>query len=310
MSIFSERMSRATLVRALRAKSKEASSIPHDLDWREWDFGREKLNDEELAACHAHEYGREIARRCHYMMTQLKILWRANELPAKHRRTIDLSGLSLSNPKAPPKIKRHPDRIRGDEAVSKLWMSGIRAETLSQRGFEKLTWYSLTDDCRKHAVQSMRNTSRLGEGHTLPSVWFAPMWEPQDSLLRPQIQFLEKVQAATDSRVAMLDYGFFAIDWTCDFDALKKQVCGWLKQQHAERIKRRPSRGQMRDQLRWLGALRVKEHYGRRNLVKSNFRNVRVEAPYKKLPDLYANAKKALKIIETRIKNGTETLSS
>jgi len=66
------------------SKAKDAG-IPGDLDRHEWYFENDELSNDELRACHAHEYGRAIAKRCRYVLTQLKILWLANELPPEHQ---------------------------------------------------------------------------------------------------------------------------------------------------------------------------------------------------------------------------------
>jgi len=129
------------------SKAKEAGT-PGDLDRREWYFENDELSDDELRASHAHEYGREIAKRSRYVLTQLKILWLANELPKKHQqRGPDLSGASIFHPTLPKKIKRHPDRVRGDEAKFKLWLFGIPVDTLGSRGSEKAKLVQLPRKC-------------------------------------------------------------------------------------------------------------------------------------------------------------------
>lgn len=278
---------------------------PSPLDWREWDFGRNKLPPEELAACYAHEYGREIAKRCSYVMAQLKILWRANELPQKDQtRGPDLSGASIFHPKRPRKIRRRPERVRGDEAAFKLWTFGIPVETLSVRGSETKSWYVLSDNLRHKSVQLSRNTSRLQREAPYPSVLLRTFSELGSADNPPVmtslwIEFLRECWLARN-----IDYGFFAIDPGASLPELKKQIFRWLNEWHTGRKLASTSiasRGQLHDQLRWLGALRYKEHYGPRFLSLQNEPRIAGPAPYKYKPDLYEKAKKAKTILDDRI---------
>lgn len=301
-------MSRATLLCTLRAKPKEPVT-PNDLDWREWDFRKEKLKVEELAACHAHEYGREIAKRCRYIQTQLKILWRANELPSKHQRPgHNLSGATLANPRRPKKIKLHRDRQSGYEAAFKLREFGIPVGTLGQRGFENRSWCSLPDEIKVAAVRSARSAVEWTEGSSRRGVLLRTVTELRagadctEGLLAPEIRFLKEL---VDLDLGGADCGFFAINWSNRLPLLKKQVCKWLTRKHkahAKRKPRKPPRGQLRDQLQWLGALRCKEHYRRRHLTESNFQRIVVDSPYRHVNDLYPAAKKAEKILDDRMK--------
>ena len=97
------------------------------------------------------------------------------------------------------------------------------------------------------------------------------------------------------------EYGFFAIDWEHPDPEIKRAFGIWLAEQRAFRktaglpgpkfVSR--SRGGFRDQLRWLGALRVRNYYTAKELGGYADSNLKVDAPYSHLPDLYANAKKA-----------------
>jgi len=290
------------------SKAKEAGT-PGDLDRREWYFENDELSDDELRASHAHEYGREIAKRSRYVLTQLKILWLANELPKKHQqRGPDLSGASIFHPTLPKKIKRHPDRVRGDEAKFKLWLFGIPVDTLGSRGSEKQSWYNFPENVRRDAILTALRRQREA---TLPSVFLRTSRELQpsgsaqpDDSLRSLIRFLRELDS-TNLRGA--EFGFFAIDWSRGLPALKKEIFDWLKQRYEDRRnlgfvpKRRPSRGQLRDQLRWLGALRFKEHYGHKNLTEENFQRITLRGPYQNMNDLYQAASKATKILKDRI---------
>jgi hypothetical protein len=318
---------------------EDRTTPPGVLESADWDFGTERLSNRELSACHAHEYGREIARRCRYVLTQVKILWLANELPAKYLRAPGpLAGLTLSNPRIMKPL--HPDRLRGYEAAFKLSMFGIPVDTLGQRGFESTlgqrgfeskSWYDLPRTVREAGVRSIRERSHWRDSGLATSVLLRTIRELEplgtktsdgflcsnEELLRELVRheklFLYEI---FHSRFygKKIERGFFVIDWSADLGVLKKQVFEWLEKQHSERkkvppiAKHKPSRGQLRDQLRWLGALRVKEHYGPRRLTHGNEPKLIVAAPYKWKNDLYDAAKKAKKILDDRISEGMQAL--
>jgi hypothetical protein len=101
------------------------------------------------------------------------------------------------------------------------------------------------------------------------------------------------------------EYGFFAINWNFK----KSQVVGafahWLNDQLEARrtlalreAKPKVSRGGFRDKLNWLGALRVKNHFRKKDLVGYDDTNLKVDAPYCHYPDLLDAAKKVEQEIE------------
>jgi hypothetical protein len=97
------------------------------------------------------------------------------------------------------------------------------------------------------------------------------------------------------------EYGFFAVNWDYPLPAIKRAFNGWLEER-AKLGKRRPrfvrrSRGQFNDRLRWLGALRVRRHYRRRDLIDYGNSNLKVDAPYSHFPDLVKAAKKAERLV-------------
>lgn len=278
------------------------------LDWREWDFGPSRLPQDELAACHAHEYGREVAKRCPYVLTQLTILWRANELPKKYQPPGDLSGASLFNPKPHP--KPHPDRIRGTIAWDKLRSFDIPLVTLGRRGSENQSWYSLSEHIRSDAVKRLLRKRKLSKTGDLKCLSIHTIRELQPSRITTMELFKwygDEFLRRNEPNDGQVEYGFFRIDWNCGVGVLKNEFARWLGQ-HQEELKknhlvaqRKPSRGQLRDQMRWLGALRVKEYYPRGNLVDYPHPSLKVCAPYLNLPDLYVAARAASKIIGKRI---------
>lgn len=110
--------------------------------------------------------------------------------------------------------------------------------------------------------------------------------------------------------VSQTEYGFFAINWNHADAEIERLFANWLSEQRNGRHKRglpgvkyKPKgRGGFRDQLNWLGALRVRERYLNSELVDHSNPNradhyLVVAAPYSHLPDLYENAKKADQVL-------------
>src|SRR5205807_2348545 len=102
------------------------------------------------------------------------------------------------------------------------------------------------------------------------------------------------------------EYGFFAINWRFADRDLKRTFDEWLAERRKEVERRgwtKPDykakiRGGSMDRLNWLGALRVVKHYSKKQLVDYADTNLKVDAPYSHLPDLYKNAKKAGSLLE------------
>ena len=59
-----------------------------------------------------------------------------------------------------------------------------------------------------------------------------------------------------------------------------------------------PGRGGFKDQLNWLGALRLREYYPRNQLADDTYLRLEIsDPPYSNLPDLYEAAKKARELL-------------
>jgi hypothetical protein len=94
-----------------------------------------------------------------------------------------------------------------------------------------------------------------------------------------------------------LEHGMFGILGNLDYFRPAYYPSPEFCEERKGEPKRPPSRGQFKDKLRWLGALRVKKHYHYSELVDYPDANLKVEAPYKQYPDLCAAAKKAEHLI-------------
>jgi len=105
-----------------------------------------------------------------------------------------------------------------------------------------------------------------------------------------------------DQDFSNTEYGFFAINWDYPPSEIRRAFREWLKQRERERKGKpkanpSPSRGQWRDKLHWLGALRVRNHYRYRDLVDSSDGGLKMPAPYNYYPALRNAAKKAEHLI-------------
>jgi hypothetical protein len=244
----------------------------------EWNFETDNLPENELRACHAHEYGREIAKRYPPISVLLETKWRYERLP-----------------------KKHPERSRWIQVSRKLADLGLPVSILSP-GAVDLNWYSLQREFKKVAVSVLSTHENTSHGKELSRLSMKTLRGLQENLgyllishemksaasNRPWWRGLEPSHLPTMEQFQLLDqwlycmtcgedreqveYGFFAIDWKAKDTVLIEAFTNWVKQQRTEMkrrgivIKKRPSRGGYRDQLRWLGALRVREHYSRKSL--------------------------------------------
>ena len=246
----------------------------------EWNFESEKLSENELLACHAHEYAREIAKRYKPISKLLEIKWRYERLP-----------------------KGNTERWRWVAAFDKLNDLGIPI-SLSFAAARDLSWYSLPSHLKKTAVRSSAREQNLEQLSGLAISTIREL-EPSPCTTMELFQIVDKLLRREHQE--QIEYGFFSINWKSHDGRLKKNFADWINQQRKELKKRgvtkKPSRGGLRDQLRWLGALRVKEHYSGKTLVDYPHPKLKVRAPFSNLPDLYAAAKDAKKIIDWRIQN-------
>jgi hypothetical protein len=250
----------------------------------EWDF--DKVPPGERQACFLYEYGREVAKRSPRIL-----------------------GLLAQLKKAEAKPKGHSDR-------KKLW--GLTSEfcdafekcfsvclPISSEFFPGTPWRKLEDQYRLRMLNAL---SRHVQGRQRSS----------DPLSLDTLRELERSgehsfrvfrfvhETLCQVPLEQTEYGFFAINWDYGKSDIKRAFEKWLAEQLKEREARGckqagrkpPSRGGFADKLRWLGAMRVAEHYPRKELVDYPDSNLKVDAPYCHAPDLFENAKKARTLID------------
>jgi hypothetical protein len=236
-------------------KTKQPSEQA-DLDRKEWCF--KSIRPSETDACYLYEYCRELARR-------------------------------------PQRILETPERYGSVEAVEEFrkvmthWLFCNPA--LLNDCDPNISWQELDQRTRSALVEiqtNLRSASSL-------------IMDLERELV--DVTTIKRFRHGLGSWQDELDlqrteYGFFAINWRYADREIKRRFEQWLSEQREE-VKwteidyKAKARGGSLDRLNWLGALRVKKHYRKTQLVDYADTNLKVDAPYSHLPDLYKNAKRA-----------------
>jgi hypothetical protein len=268
---------------------REQGAEKAELDRKEWDF--RLIPKSELEACFIYEYARELARRSPRILDLLakwKTSWSAR--------------------------KKTPERYEGRKAGMELTKTmttcfpAFPSLILGTDWFPDTSWQALDQKVRAEMVEEMNK----GLHHYWSRL-------PFDKL---NIQTLRRLKAANVTSIeafryvhelfskedlSQSEYGFFAINWSFPDPEIRRAFGKWVLEERKDReirgltkIKYKPrGRGGLRDQLNWLGALRVKEHYPRKQLVDYPRPSLKVAArPYWNLTDLYEAAKKARKLVD------------
>jgi len=270
-------------------KTKQSRSANKaELAQTEWDF--REIPKAEIEACFIYEYARELARRSPRILDLLakwKTSWSA--------------------------LKNTPERYEGRKAGKELTKTmttcfpDFPSIILGTDRFPDTSWRALDQKVRAEMVE------QINKG--LHHYWSRL---PFDKL---HIQTLRQLEAANvrsietfrcihetprNEDLSQTEYGFFAIDWNYPDPAIERAFGKWLSEQRKDRekrglteIKHKPKgRGGLWDRLNWLGALRVAEHYPRKQLVEYPKTRLKINAPpYYHLPDLYEGASKARKLL-------------
>jgi hypothetical protein len=259
-------------------------------DQKEWDF--REIPKTEVEACFIYEYARELARRSPRIF-DLLAKWQAGWSTSKRS------------------VKKAEGRKAGMELTKTLnaCFADFPSAILDDDRFPDTPWQALDEKVRSTSVEDLNQGLR----HYWNSL-------PFDKLSIQTVRQLEEANVTnmeafrwvhelfrTKEDLSQSEYGFFAIHWGYPDPAIKRAFGIWLSEQRQDREKRglteikyRPrGRGSLRDQLNWLGALRVKEHYPREQLVDYPRPRLKVAArPYENLPDLYEGASKAPELLD------------
>ena len=247
----------------------------------EWKFdGVQSLPNDQVEACYQYEYARQFFKGC-AVLQGLRKRW---EKPRK--------------------------KASGDGLMA--WLQAYDLLKTKHECFPPIffdffpmtPWQGLPEDFRRKESVTVNECSRRLRQHPADRLHI----ETQRQLDPPNIKSPDAFQFYHEFRRKNLDqteYGFFAIDWNYSDPEISRAFDHWLKGQRKERAKlglsktkpAKGSRGGFRDKLRWLGALRVKEHYSPAELVDYPDTNLKVDSPYSHLPDLYENAQRAIQLM-------------
>jgi hypothetical protein len=193
-------------------------------------------------------------------------------------------------------LARRPHRIEAVAEFRKVmthWL--FVAPALLEDCDPNISWQELDQKMRSALVQIHTNFRSDG------SLKMEPEKELDDREL--EITNIKRFRHRCESWQDKFDrerteYGFFAINWRYGDREIKRTFAEWLSDQReevgwTEIDYKTKARGGSMDRLNWLGARRVVKHYRKTQLVDYADTNLKVDAPYSHLPDLYKNAKKA-----------------
>jgi hypothetical protein len=249
----------------------------------EWDFN--SIPKGEVEACFIYEYARELTKRS--------------------PRLLDLRAWAKAGSSAP---KRSSNGKKAYSEFGKLMLACFPYMVLKfDDWFPNTSWQKLDQNVRSRLVEDLNY--RLHD-------CFKSL--PYHKLSIHTLRHLEAVNVRSieifrcfhdigKADLSQTEYGFFAINWNYPDPEIQRVFAKWLLEQRKERekrglskIKHKPKgRGGFRDRLNWLGALHVKEHYQKKQLVDHADHYLKVATPYGHLPDLYEAAKKALQLLST-----------
>jgi hypothetical protein len=245
-----------------------------ELDRREWCF--DTVPKHELEPCFDHEYSREFARQ--------------------YPKRLALFSESEAGWHAP-----------NGECVDKASWKKVNTFFPLEFGFGNWVpdtpWQALDEQVRRILTRNMHD--RLASFK--PSLYMetALEWKAMNANASDIFDALATMCAMRSTHA---EFGGFIIDWSCSDSAIKRAFGEWLAKQRQSKTKQAfvkikrtaKARGGLRDQLNWLGALRIVNHYPKKQLVDYGDTNLKVDAPYSHLPDLYKAAKRARKLVESK----------
>jgi len=260
-----------------------------ELDRNEWDF--RSIPKSEIEACFIYEYARELARQS----PRISALFAIGQI-----------GCSAG--------KNTPRFDEGRQAYIRNIMTACFPEfpTINEDWFPDTPWEGLGQEVRSGLVKEVNNSPQ----HYWNSL-------PIHKLRIETIKFAKNVgtngtfrhvrEPFREEDISQIESGFLKINWNYPDGELKRAFAKWLSEERKDREKRglteikyQPKgRGGFRDRLNWLGALRVKKHYPKRQLVDHADTNLKVDAPYCHLPDLLKCAKKAAKLLDMLLLRST-----
>ena len=246
---------------------REHGANKPELPREEWDF--RSVPQSEIETCFIYEYARELVRRS----PRISDLWA--KLKANITASVFHEFTKIIN-------KCLPD---------------ASAIVFARKWFPDSPWQRLDEKLRSELV---KETMEEGLHHYWKSLPFGKLHiqtlrqlEPANIRSLEAFRYLHEIFQTED--INETEYGFFAINWSYPDSEIRRAFDQWLsderegrKRQGLIHIARKPrGRGGFRDQLNCLGALRVKEHYPRKQLADYPHLRLKISAPpYSNLPDL------------------------
>jgi hypothetical protein len=177
--------------------------------------------------------------------------------------------------------------------------------SINEDWFPNTPWQGLGQNERSRLVKGVNNSPQH-YWNSLPSHKLRIKTIKFETNVETNGTFRYGSEPFRDEDNSQIESGFLKINWNYPDAELKRAFAKWLSEERKGREKRglteikyKPKgRGGFRDRLNWLGALRVAKHYSKNQLVDYADTNLKVDAPYSHLPDLYENAKKAAKLLD------------
>ena len=245
------------------------------LDPSEWDFRKEKVDDDELEPCFVYEHARELAKRSQRLAT-LIAQW---------------------------KTSQHADRQVGEKARSESeYLLGECFDTTVtiDETFPDTAWQKLSEAEKAEIAARIRNEKLAVPDKPLAIKLFRVIG------VAPNLRAFRDVHGAFRDYPSATDYGFIAIDWSFPKSKIQTAFERWLRaNERVLGVKKRPvsrkTRGSFRDRLRNLGSMRLLKHHGSTGVLSDptiRSSKIRFEhSPHKYLPDVYYAKAKAEKLI-------------
>ena len=264
-----------TVARPIKSRIKQQVGTAN-LDPHEWDFSR--VPKAETEACYLYESAREFFKTSQHLQ-KLRNRWCR-----------------------PAKGKGVEGFLAWDQALDLLRTRCKNFPDINFKYFPEVAWQDLPDLERSRATEYVNEwATRLRKWHSdRLHIETLRQCEPPNirkiETFRDYHDFFHRKQDLSET-----EYGFFAVNWGFKNSQIVEAFKHWLNDQREVRrtsglkeAKPEPSRGQFRDKLSWLCALRLKNHYRKKELVDYNDTNLKiVGAPYSHYPDLLDAAKKA-----------------
>jgi hypothetical protein len=258
----------------MRTKMKREHGVnKSELPREEWDF--QSVAQSEIETCFIYEYARELVRRS----PRISDLW-----------------VKL-------KVNITANAFREFSKIMDKCLPDASAIVFARKWFPDVPWQRLDEKLRSELVKETTE----GLQHYWKSLPFGKLhiqtlrqMEPSNIRSLEAFRFLHEIFHTED--ISETEYGFFAINWSYPDSEIRRAFEKWLSDEREGRKgrglthigRKTRGRGGFKDQLNCLGALRVTEHYPRKQLADYPYPRLKISStPYSNLPDLYEATKKA-----------------